>query len=77
MYFFLLLIKNYGFFSSVIFVKRTTSIFMVLVGMIMGGDNIFFLLFTLLFIYFAYLCRMEKKMVLTDFNKQIKSHEND
>ena len=42
MYFFLLLIKNYGFFSSVIFVKRTTSIFMVLVGMIMGGMIYFF-----------------------------------
>lgn len=77
MYFFLLLIKNYGFFSSVIFVKRTMSLFMVLDGYDYGGDDIFFSLFTLLFIYFAYLCRMEKKMVLTDFNKQIKSHEND
>ena len=77
MYFFLLLIKNYGFFSSVIFVKRTMSLFMVLVGMIMGGNDIFFSLFTLLFIYFAYLCRMETKTVLTDFNNQIKSHEND
>jgi hypothetical protein len=45
--------------------------------MIMGEMIYFFHFSRFFFIYFAYLCRMETKTVLTDFNNQIKSHEND